>query len=374
MAIIALTDLALSKLPFGPQYAVWDESLPTFGVRIGRRSKTFVLKQRNRYFVLGRYPIIRLKEAREEARRRLALKYFPAPAIPTKTAIEQFLAAQMTRVRPASYAIFQYHLHEHFPTVALVALTPPDIRRAISSFSASKANKAFMTFRAFLNWCVQEQYLSRNPIAGLKLPHKTSSRERVLSDAEVAIILRATEENTPFNNIVQFLIFSGQRRTQVARLQRCFVNDKDGLVAWPSQDMKTGQPHTIPITDRLRALIERGPAHYYAFVEGSGPFTHWDRAKKDLDARVKLPHWTLHDLRRTARTNLARMQVPENIAERILAHAPSKMNSIYNRYAHLPEMKDALLKLEGHYMRSCSEGLCGPLLAQATSVQSSVNY
>jgi hypothetical protein len=200
MAIIALTDLAISKLPFGPQYAIWDKTLPTFGLRIGKRSKTFVLKHRNHYFVLGRYPIIRLKEAREEARRRLALKYFPQPAIPTKTAIEQFLAAQRTRVRPASYEIFRYHLNEHFPTLALSALTPPDIRRAISAFPPSKANKAFMAFRAFLNWCVQEQYLSHNPIAGFKLPHKTSSRERVLSDEEIAIILRATQENSPFNN------------------------------------------------------------------------------------------------------------------------------------------------------------------------------
>lgn len=73
---MALNDIKLKSIPYatGNQYVVWD--FPSFGVRVGKRTKTFVLKIGNDYHVIGRYPIISLKEAREEAKRRLALKRF----------------------------------------------------------------------------------------------------------------------------------------------------------------------------------------------------------------------------------------------------------------------------------------------------------
>jgi integrase len=348
-----LTDAAIAKLPLvGPdenQYTCWDE-LPSFGVRISRRSKTFVLKKDNKYHSLGRWPSVSLKQAREEAKRRFALKYFPKTQPSLQTAVQEYMVHQEARLRPGSFLQFRHHINRHFPLhLSFSTLSQKAITDALVELSPSQANHAHNIIKAFLNWCVGREYLDRNPLQAAKLPYKMASRERVLSDDEIRIILKATRENTQFNNIVQFLVYSAQRRTQVSLTQRTYANYQDQLITWPQEVMKSGQQHSIPLTQKFRTLIHRGPRGQYAF--GPTPYQAWSRGKKDLDERVNLPHWTLHDLRRTARTNMARLGIPENIAERILAHAPPKLNSVYNRYLYLPAMQDALLKLEEHYTR-----------------------
>src|SRR5438105_1157159 len=79
-------DLTIAKLPLGARKSYWDDGLPTFGVRVGSRTKTFVIKHNNRYHVIGRYPAVTLKQARDEAKRRIALRYFPQQALNSITA------------------------------------------------------------------------------------------------------------------------------------------------------------------------------------------------------------------------------------------------------------------------------------------------
>ena len=258
------------------------------------------------------------------------------------------MAHQEARLRPSSFIQFRHHIRKHFPIQGTLAnLSLATLTNALVPLTPSQANHAFNIFKAFLNWCVEREYLEKNPLGASKLPHRQQTRERVLSDTEMAAILAATRENTQFNNIIQFLIYSAQRRTQASLLKRTYVDYRDLTITWPKEDMKANQQHTIPLTPKLRALIHRGPMGLVAF--GPTQYQAWSRGKKALDACVNLPHWTLHDLRRTARTNLARLGTPENIAERILAHTPPKMNSVYNKYLYLPPMQDALLKLEEHY-------------------------
>src|SRR5262245_62107168 len=71
---LKLTDLAISKLPFKhPQYTAWDALLPSFGVRIGSRSKTFIVMTgtARKRITLGSYPTMTLHKAREPARLKL---------------------------------------------------------------------------------------------------------------------------------------------------------------------------------------------------------------------------------------------------------------------------------------------------------------
>ena len=73
-------------------------------------SKTFVLKRGQQRFVLGRYPAVSLKEARAEAHRRIALKYFPSESIRAHAAIQQYLAAKKAEHRPNTQYVFQLYL------------------------------------------------------------------------------------------------------------------------------------------------------------------------------------------------------------------------------------------------------------------------
>ena len=66
-------------------------------------------------------------------------------------------------------------------------------------------------------------------------------------------------------------------------------------------------------------------------------------------------HWTLHDLRRTFATKLAELRVAPHVIERVLNHkfgsisnhtqgVISAVAEVYNRWAYLPEMREAVEK------------------------------
>lgn len=60
-----------------------------------------------------------------------------------------------------------------------------------------------------------------------------------------------------------------------------------------------------------------------------------------------MPRWTLHDLRRTARSLMSRAKVPADHAERVLGHVIGGVRETYDRYEYLDEKRDALEKLAG---------------------------
>jgi len=72
---------------------------------------------------------------------------------------------------------------------------------------------------------------------------------------------------------------------------------------------------------------------------------NFSRLKDELDAATAVKDWTLHDLRRTARSLMARAGVPDEHAEQCLAHKIGGVKGIYNRYAYLKEKREALAKL-----------------------------
>ena len=67
--------------------------------------------------------------------------------------------------------------------------------------------------------------------------------------------------------------------------------------------------------------------------------------------------WTLHDLRRTFRTNLGRLKVRPDVAERLVNHASARteMEEIYDLYTYLPEMREAMNQWES-FLKNVVEG------------------
>jgi hypothetical protein len=58
-----------------------------------------------------------------------------------------------------------------------------------------------------------------------------------------------------------------------------------------------------------------------------------------------IPHWVLHDLRRTARSLMGRAGVASDVAERCLAHMPGGVEGVYDRWSYIDERRTALEKL-----------------------------
>jgi integrase len=64
--------------------------------------------------------------------------------------------------------------------------------------------------------------------------------------------------------------------------------------------------------------------------------------KAQIDKAAKVADWRLHDLRRTGRSEMARLKVDDIVAERILNHVPRGMVKVYNQYQYLDEKREAL--------------------------------
>ena len=83
---------------------------------------------------------------------------------------------------------------------------------------------------------------------------------------------------------------------------------------------------------------------------GRDPEMPWNGAGKSkwmLEWHPPIKPWTIHDLRRTAKTLMARARVRPDISERVLGHVIAGVEGTYDRHSYADEKRDALEKLAG---------------------------
>ena len=126
----------------------------------------------------------------------------------------------------------------------------------------------------------------------------------------------------------------------------------------PAEATKAGRSHVVPLAplaiDILRSLPRKadatGKASSYVFTtSGDAPISGFTKAKLRIDqviAEVRdgeaLAPWTIHDLRRTAATEMARLGVSRFIISKVLNHSDRSVTGIYDRHAYLVEKRHAL--------------------------------
>jgi integrase len=124
----------------------------------------------------------------------------------------------------------------------------------------------------------------------------------------------------------------------------------------PAERYKTGIPNVVPLTNEARRWIgDREAGFLFSSNSGKRAFNGYSKAKSQIDrvivqqrrkARLKvMPPWTLHDLRRTARSLMARAGVPSDVAEQVLGHKIPGVRGVYDRHSYAAEKRDALEKL-----------------------------
>jgi site-specific recombinase XerD len=206
--------------------------------------------------------------------------------------------------------------------------------------------------KTFFKWCVRRRYLTFSPLDGAQLP-KAKRRKRVLTDDElVAVWHAAGEYGGHFGSIVRLLILRGFRRGECSAIENSWV--QLDTVNLPGTITKNGRDHIVPLGTMARAILSQKSNHsVYLFPEREGqhPFTGFSQSKKNIDKLLKIAPWTLHDLRRTYRTNLGRLRVAPHIAERLVNHVAvqNEVEQIYDVWGYLPEMTEAVEKYENWF-------------------------
>jgi integrase len=72
---------------------------------------------------------------------------------------------------------------------------------------------------------------------------------------------------------------------------------------------------------------------------GARPIADFTHLMERLDHASGVTGWTVHDLRRTARSLIGRADVPVDHAERCLAHTIGGVRGVYDVYEYMPEKR-----------------------------------
>jgi integrase len=75
--------------------------------------------------------------------------------------------------------------------------------------------------------------------------------------------------------------------------------------------------------------------------DGLKPISSLSLFKSQLDAASDTKGWTLHDLRRTARSLMSRAGIPSDHAERCLGHVIGGVRGVYDRHEYHTEKQQA---------------------------------
>ena len=117
--------------------------------------------------------------------------------------------------------------------------------------------------------------------------------------------------------------------------------------------MKNRKPHTVPYGASVAAILDTLPNTGLLFPgrNSATPFNGFSKSTAAFNRKlVGVAPWTIHDLRRTFSTGLARLRVTPHIKERLLAHASAQnsVEAIYDRHAYQEEMREAVMRWEAH--------------------------
>jgi len=224
-----------------------------------------------------------------------------------------------------------------------------------------KANHTRAVLHLFFGWCQRRGVLENNPCSAVDRPAAQKSRDRVLSDTELGLLWRAADEDAVFGPLYKLLALTGQRRDE-ARGATWDEFDLDrGLWTLPAARTKNGRQHIVPLSARAVALLKslprvgRRPSLVFT-TNGETMLSGLSRAKTRLDermlelardenARVDIPPFVLHDLRRTCATGLQRLGIALPVIEKVLNHTGGSFAGIvgvYQLHDFANEMRVAL--------------------------------
>ena len=372
-----LTDLFVKGVKFEPEGRAeyWDELTPGFGLRVGKRSKSWVMLYRVNGKVvretIGKVPALALADARKLARDKLAKAqdgYDPRePEARRTNTVEDLVDAfveQHCKPRNKTWKAQESLLHKHvvprWGSRKPDRVTKLEVNKMLAEVGEKKegmdrrdqsqggtypAANVLKVVRAMYNFAIDHDLVDVNPALRARLPGKLEERDRWLTDDEVRALWHGSEGlGYPYGPWVRFLLATGQRRTEAGAISKGEIDGDVWLL--PKERTKSQRAHAVPLSRLATEILAECPSlsgpYLFSSDGGQGPIGQYTEAKRLLDEASGVQGWRYHDLRRTAATGIARLGHGTDIIKRVLNHSVQGVTAIYNRYDYLDEKRTAL--------------------------------
>jgi len=344
---------------------------------------------REREKVLGRYPDISLKDARDLARKDRALlqQGQDVSAIKRKErlkAIDVHKVEGLANIWHERYIkgkykhpevverVIRLHIKPVIGKLPVEEVRPVHIDRVLTKIVAggapTVANDALRYLFRMFHFAVKRKWIESNPAYGFEISDAggtEKSRSRWLNREELAALAKAMRETPNFgrlNELATWLLLAlcVRKMELLSAKWSEFDLDRGVWLLRPSRTKTSAAidiPLAPPVVEWLKELKVFSCGHHHLFparrlihmkagVPRKNRFEHI--SPDTLNVALKrlslddIEHFTVHDMRRTARTHMAALGVDRFVAERALNHKVRDIEGVYNQYDYFNERKGAL--------------------------------
>ncbi len=378
---INLTDRAIKqKAPAIGTKEIWDRLLPGFGLRIGRKRRTYFvmgriekrgkIKQVRR--TVGTTEQLSLADAREKARGMIAdLQRGIDPQDAEKAAqreaalarrntfaavAEDFMneRAKHLRTRDEYQRKLDADILPEWGALPIAEIERADVKALIQKKAARTpiaANRLLTLVKTIFNYAIDEELIATSPAVRIR-PEPEVERERVLNATEIGNFwtgLDAAPVELPVRQLLRFLLVTGQRRGEATGARWDEIDFEANEWTIPSSRAKSGRAHVVPLSDLALDLLKdmaNGGDFVFPGARENAPLSPYSVSqgmRKSLKA-LKLADnpATPHDLRRSFASGLAELGFPRLTVSKLLNHREGGITAVYDRYSYAEEMRTAM--------------------------------
>ena len=334
------------------QEDVYDALVPGFGVRVSATGmRTYFVRYRangaQRRMSLGRHPVLSLADARNKAKEKLtAAQAGEDPALErqarrSKDATFGALADEVLEAKAATTRGTTRIERRRIVDVELAdwkvrpaaSITRREVvhllERIASRGSPIMANRTLEVIRLVYNGGIRRGFptVEANPAHLVGKVAAEGARDRYLERDEIKKFWRTLDGESPTTAAVfRMALLTAQRIGNVMSMRWADVDASD---VWriPAESFKGARSHIVPLSAEVRAVLDtmqpisgeakdgEDPPVYVFPGRGDGKVLHMrghNAALRRIRERSGLPHFTVHDLRRTLRTHATRMEEPKD--------------------------------------------------------------
>ena len=208
--------------------------------------------------------------------------------------------------------------------------------------------------RAMFQFAVDNELLVENPFADIRNRDKQRKRDRILTMDELRTVWRVAGcMGYPWGPYLQLIMLTGDRRGEWANAHADWLDPGCTRLEIPAAHYKTDKPQVVPLSAQAREIVSSLPGQefgpfIFSTTGGLRPVSGFSKAKARLDKLISaetgapLPHWVIHDLRRSMATHMERIGIAPHIIEACLGHVLKGVAGTYRHYSYLAEKTDAL--------------------------------
>jgi len=339
------------------------EQVPTLKEAKARAQKS-ILKARD-----GVSPVAEIRQAREQADKNQLTFAIVA---------DRYLREYVERnCRPSTIRetrrIIERDILPGWGERPIAGITSDDIEKLLKGKASSRdrprtgyqdgagvqANRTLARLKTLFGWCVRQKLIAGDPTAGIERPVRETSRDRILEDQEIVAFWHACEKlEYPFGKLMQLLLLTGQRKSEVTGMRWNEINLDKRQWTIPKERSKNAKAHVVHLSDLALQIIGSLPnfGDLLFSTTGTTPVSGFSKAKIKVDQHMTqelgdLQPWTIHDLRRTLASGLAQSGFQPQVVDRILNHVSGTIRgvaAVYNRYSYLNERQQALHAWAGY--------------------------